>query len=304
MRPAGSALRHDAFVYDDEEEFLALSLPFLREGLEAGEGAVVAHTRRGLAAVRDALGPDAESVTFVDVGGAYTRPVRTLAAYHAVYADELGRVPSLRAVADVQVGPDPGDRAVWTAYEAAFNRSFAHLPAWVLCTYDTGAVPDEVREDVWRTHPQVVAGGTWQASDRFDDVDALVRALAGAPDPPARLRPVPAGRDAEEFREHLARELAAEGVPPARALDALLAATEVHANAVRHGGGVRAVRAGRAGGRFVCEVVDAGPGFDDPLAGYLAPRPGVGTGLWVARQLTWQIDFARAADGFTARIVL
>ena len=78
----------------------------------------------------------------------------------------------------------------------------------------------------------------------------------------------------------------------------------VAANAVLHGGGVRDVRIGRASGRFACEIVDPGPGFDQPAAGYLAPRPGSGSGLWIARQLTWQIDFFRAAEGFTARIVL
>jgi hypothetical protein len=52
----------------------------------------------------------------------------------------------------------------------------------------------------------------------------------------------------------------------------------------------------------VGEIVDRGDGFDDPTAGYLAPRPGAGTGLWVARQLTWDIEFIRAPDGFTARL--
>jgi hypothetical protein len=54
----------------------------------------------------------------------------------------------------------------------------------------------------------------------------------------------------------------------------------------------------------VCEIADGGPGFDDPLAGYLAPRQGVGAGLWVARQLTWRLEFLRSPDGFTARIWL
>jgi len=74
----------------------------------------------------------------------------------------------------------------------------------------------------------------------------------------------------------------------------LLAATEVAANAVTHDGGVRDVRAGSAEGRFAC----------DPLAGYLAPRPGSGSGLWVARQLTWQVEFFHTPHGFTAQILL
>jgi hypothetical protein len=44
------------------------------------------------------------------------------------------------------------------------------------------------------------------------------------------------------------------------------------------------VRVGRAEGRFVCEIIDRS-GFDDPTAGYLAPRAGLGKGLWVARQI-------------------
>ena len=90
----------------------------------------------------------------------------------------------------------------------------------------------------------------------------------------------------------------------AKVLDMLLAATEVVTNAIEHGSGVEDVRVGRAEGRFVCEVVDRGSGFDDPAAGYLAPRAGVSTGLWVARQLTWRIEFFRSPRGFTTRIWL
>jgi anti-sigma regulatory factor (Ser/Thr protein kinase) len=61
---------------------------------------------------------------------------------------------------------------------------------------------------------------------------------------------------------------------------------------------------GRVDGHIVCEVVDRRPGFDDPAAGYLAPRDGVGRGLWVARQLTWRLELFRAPAGLTARIWL
>lgn len=70
------------------------------------------------------------------------------------------------------------------------------------------------------------------------------------------------------------------------------------------GGGIRDVRVGHARGRLVCEVVDRGDGFDDPTAGYLAPREETGSGLWVARQLTWQIEFFRSPAGFPTRMWL
>jgi anti-sigma regulatory factor (Ser/Thr protein kinase) len=297
-------LRHNAFVYESQDEYVARSAAFLREGLERGEGAIVANTRPGLAAMREALGPDAAQVTFVDVGSAYTRPARMLAAHHKVMAEQLRKTTSLRGVADVLYGPDPGEWDVWTGYEAVINRSFGHLPAWVLCTYNANGLPDPVLDGVWRTHPEVVAGDTWTTSDRYEQPDHLLRRITPLPEQLSDLRSIPFGHDLEQFRERLARELVAENVAEAKVLDMLLAATEIATNAMVHGGGVEEVRVGRSDGRFVCEIIDRGSGFDDPAAGYLAPRAGVGSGLWVARQLTWQIDFFESPRGFTARIWL
>ncbi len=304
MSPQPPALRHNALVYESEDEYLAHALPFLKEGVEAGEGAIVAHVRPGIAMMREALGDHAAGVTFVDVSTSYTRPARALAAYHEVYAAQLARTPTVRAVADVQFGPEPAEWDLWTGYEAAFNRSFGHLPVWVLCSYNANGTPDAVIEGVWQTHPEVVEGPGWKTSERYEDPDLLLRRLAPAPAPLAGLRSIPPGRDLEELRERLAPELAARGVSGPRVLDMLLAVTEVARNAVVHGGGMRDVRIGSAEGRFVCEIVDEGDGFDDPTAGYLAPRDGAGAGLWVARQLTWRIDAFRAPDGFTTRIWL
>ena len=295
-------LRHNALVYGTPDEYVARAVPFLREGLEAGEGAIVANTRPGLAAMREALGQDAVHVTFVDVSSAYTRPARTLAAYHEVYAEQLRRTATLRAVADVQIGPDPGEWEMWMGYEAILNRSFGHLPAWVWCTYNANGLPDPVLEGVWRTHPEVLAGDALHASHRYEDPEHLLRRIAAKPAPLTGLRSIAFGQDIEQFRERLARELTAEKLTQERVLDGLLAATEVANNAIEHGRGVEEVRVGRADGRIVCEIVDRGDGFDDPGAGYLAPRAGVGSGLWVARQLTWLIEFFRSPGGFTARI--
>jgi anti-sigma regulatory factor (Ser/Thr protein kinase) len=156
---------------------------------------------------------------------------------------------------------------------------------------------------VGRTHCEVLGHGR-QERDDFEDPGALVRKLTPEPDPLLELRSFSAGEDLEAFREQLARELMAEKVPEGKALDMLVAGTEIAANAVRHGAGIEEVRVGRAEGRFVCEVVDRGGGFDDPVAGYLAPREGTGTGLWVARQLTWRIESFGSPRGFTVRIWL
>jgi anti-sigma regulatory factor (Ser/Thr protein kinase) len=300
---SAATLRHHAFVYDSDDEYVVRSVAFLKEGLEAGEGCIVGNTRDGLARMRDALGPDADRVAFFDVSSTYTRPAHAVAAYYGTFLDQLRRAPSVRAVANMQFGPTPGDWEEWAGYEAITNLAYSHLPVWVLCTYDSNGLPDPILEDVWRTHPEVLSDG-WRASDHFEDPRELVRKLTRAPEPLPELRSFSAGEDLEVFRERLARELVAENVPKAKSLDMLVAGTELAANAVRHGAGIEEVRVGRAGGRFVCEVVDRGGGFDDPVAGYLAPREGTGTGLWVARQLTWRVESFDSPRGFTVRIWL
>jgi anti-sigma regulatory factor (Ser/Thr protein kinase) len=296
-------LRHNAYIYDATEDFVASSAKFLRDGLEKGEGGLVFNSRPGLAAIREELGSDAERVLFVDNGYAFTRPAKTLAFYNRAYVEAFAKNDSVRAISHSQPGSDPSEGKQWVGFESVINHSFSHLPAWVLCSYNANTAPDATLENVWRTHPEVITRSGLTGSDRFEDPDTLLRGIAPQPRALAGLRSIPFG-DVEQFRENLARELVAEQVPEAKALEMLLAATEVAENAIRHGGGVRDVRVGRVDGRFVCEIVDPGDGFDDPTAGYLAPRAGRGTGLWVARQLTWEIEFLRSASGFTTRIWL
>jgi anti-sigma regulatory factor (Ser/Thr protein kinase) len=293
-------LRHNAMVYESEDEYVRRASAFLHEGLDGGEGAVVAHTPRGLALMREALGADGEQVRFVDVSRSYTRPAKTLGFFHHVLSERLHDCGSVRVVVDGRL--DPGDWNLWLGYEAIFNRCFAHLPAWVVCTYDANEIPDEVIEGVWRTHSEVVSDNAWGPSHLYSDPDTFMRRMTPSAEPLPGLRPLDVGGDDEELCARLAGELAAEQVPEAQMFSMLLAATEVTRNAIDHGGGVTAARVGRAEGRFVCEIVDAGAGFDDPAAGYVAPRNGIGTGLWNARRLTWHLEFFHSPAGFTARI--
>jgi anti-sigma regulatory factor (Ser/Thr protein kinase) len=306
--PKHDDFRHNAFVYEDDSDYVERSTTFLREGLEAGDAPVAAGTRDRLALIREGLGADAQHATFVDVSSSYTRPARTLAGYYGTVLEVLRKAPRARLVAEVQYGPAAAEWDEWMAYEALFNVSFHHLPAWTLCSYDGSKTPDRVIEDVWRTHPEVLAGG-WCDSEHFEDVASMVRARIRPPRELPELRSLPGADDPTAVRETLARELGAAGVPDERALDMLVVANEVARNAFEYGGGVAGLRTGQVDGRFVLEVVDRGAGFDDPLAGYVAPRttepgePGP-AGLWVARQLAWRVENFQSPDGHTVRVWL
>jgi anti-sigma regulatory factor (Ser/Thr protein kinase) len=297
------ALRHHALVYDSDEEYAARSVAFLRDGLDAGECCVVAHNRAGLATMRDALGPDADRVAFVDLSWTYTRPARAVAAYYATFLGLLRTSSSVRAVAEFQFGPTFDDWHEWESYEAITNLAYAHLPVWVVCTYPANGLPDMVLDGVLSTHSEVLTD-RWAASDHFEDPRDALRRLTPEPEPLSDLRSWSVGSDLVRFREQLARDLMSERVPAAKALEMLVAGTEIASNAVAHGAGIEEVRVGRVDGRFVCEVIDRGSGFDDPMAGYLAPRPGTGKGLWVARQLTWRLESFHSPRGFTVRVWL
>jgi anti-sigma regulatory factor (Ser/Thr protein kinase) len=293
-------LRHHAFVYDSDDEYVGRSAAFLQDGLEAGDACMVANTRDANAMLREALGPDADQVTFVDVSATYTRPAHAVATYYRAFLDQLRTAPAVRAVADFQCGPTPDDWQQWARYEAITNVAYAHLPVWVVCSYDANGLPDPLLDTMAQTHCELLDDG-WHSSERFEDPREMVRRLTPEPVPLPLMRSYPGGEDLERFRELLARGLAAERIPEDRALEMLIAGTEIAANALRHGGGIAEIRLGRADGRFVCEVIDRGRGFDDPLAGYLAPRAGTGSGLWIARQLSWKVETFHSPRGFTVR---
>ena len=93
-------------------------------------------------------------------------------------------------------------------------------------------------------------------------------------------------------------------MPPVKVLDMLVAATEIAANARDHGGGIAEVRIGAVHGRFVCEIADRGEGFDHALAGYATPDDGDPSGIWIARQRTWRLEYLVSEGAFTARLWL
>ena len=91
-----SLLRHNALVYESDEEYVDGSVAFLREGLEAGEACAVGQTRDGISRMREALGDDADRVAFFDVSSVYTRPAHAVAQYYGTFLTLLREAPSVR----------------------------------------------------------------------------------------------------------------------------------------------------------------------------------------------------------------
>jgi len=87
----------------------------------------------------------------------------------------------------------------------------------------------------------------------------------------------------------------ASGLPRQRGEEFVLAAYELLAHAIEHGGGGQ-VRVHRAGGQLRCQVRDCGPALP---AGTMN-----GCGLGVARALADQLDITRHCDGTTTTMAM
>ena len=93
-RQGGAAtLVHPALFYADDEAYLAGTVPFLREGLDAGEPVMMAAPPDRLDLVHAALGPQASDVVFHDMTVAGRNPGRIIAGVLRAFVDEHGGRP-------------------------------------------------------------------------------------------------------------------------------------------------------------------------------------------------------------------
>ncbi|MEA2389600.1 MAG: hypothetical protein QOG41_2373 [Thermoleophilaceae bacterium] len=299
MIGSDSICHHHLLVYDSDEQYAEQVAPFVEAGLEAGEALVAVPGRATEPVLRDALGANAQRVTFHLCEDWYTRPEDVLARYDAAVRTLLrDGAPGVRVAAELPPCSSHEEWDTWVRYEAIINRAFADRPVSLVCTCDSRLIPEHVLDSMRSTHPLLLGNGRERNPDYHDPADVVQR-FAPTPEPVPEVHDVPLDGDARALRDALARELADAGVPPDQADGMIVAVSEVVVNAERHGGGVRTLRVGADDARFVCEVSDAGVGLEDPLAGFVPPSApaGSGAGLWVARQLTRRLDLVPSPEG-------
>jgi anti-sigma regulatory factor (Ser/Thr protein kinase) len=290
---------HEAFFYGDAEEFLAGALPFLRDGLEAGEPALVAVTRDRADALRGALNGEVEDVRFVEMEDLGRNPARIIPAWQQFVDDRGGRDRPVRGIGEpVWPGRAADEIDECQRHEALLNHAFWEGPAWrLLCPYDSSTLGDEVLETARHTH--AVVSGSWTGADeRREAIDPLaITPFAGT------LRDHP--HDAISFRFdrvqlHDARSLAGTagehaGLSADRCFDLVAAVGELTANSIVHGGGRGVLRVWLEDESLVVQVEDEGV-IDEPLTGRVRPDPSQhhGRGLWMVNHLC---DLAQVRSG-------
>jgi len=329
--------RHEAVLYNSDQEFLDVVVPFLREGVAASELCLVALTASTTGLVRAAVG-DTTGLTFLD--DRYDRPASVIRSNRDFFTAHLiDGASQIRVASEV---PHPGVGAPWDGwarYEAAINHAYAEFPLWGLCAYDTRITPGPVLDEVARTHPYLATADGHQVNPRYQDPAEFLTAR-----PPSQadlveiasqpvidlIDPTPAAaRDAVHTANMIRPDAAAPGTHPVEApqpaapqretsqrespqLDPadiehlVFAVSEAVTNALIHGRPPVRFRLWTAPDHVVATVTDRGDGPPDPFAGLLpvTDTSSAGLGLWLTHQLCSHVTHDTTDDGFTIRLVV
>ena len=305
------SFRHGVAVVGTEPALLEIVLPYLEEGLTAGDLTVLSSSPETVELVRRELGRRARGLE-ADSGlilmGTRAPDVFT---HFRQYAHRAGQGGSgrLRVLSEVDARADASGEREEMRTEAVANHVMASLPLTSLCVYDSRRLPSALVASAAHTHPHVVTGTLWMPSADFRDPASYVRTL---PTPrlsgehSAPLVAVDDARSLPDLRHRLTGALPHFVRDEEQLEDLRLGISEVAANAFRHGKRPVSGRLWCDGRELTCEITDSGTSFDDPLAGFV-PAHGFdlgrgGMGLWLARKLFDHVDLLPGPSGFTVRL--
>ncbi|OZM78125.1 sensor histidine kinase [Pseudonocardia sp. MH-G8] len=300
----GDRFAHPALFYRGEDAYLAGTLPFVRDGLAAGDPVAVAVPRPNLSLLRTALGDAAQDVLLLDMSEVGRNPGRILAEVLHAAAD---RHPDrhVRIIGEpIWPGRTTLEYPACVQHEALINLSFRGRHVTVLCPYDAEGLDAAVLADAAQTHPLLIEDGGRRASSTYAPERAVSRMNTALPEPPAR----PFDFDASLLGA--ARRIAAAGAEHAglsedRVDDFVLGIGELTANSIQHGGGRGTLHVWVEDGMLAGEVRDSGR-FDDPLAGRRRPPDTSlgGRGLQVVHHIADLVRTHVGPHGTTTRLYL
>ncbi|MEU5323669.1 sensor histidine kinase [Streptomyces sp. NPDC021056] len=301
---AQAGYRHELYPYAGRDEFLQGTVDFIQEALAEGEAVVVAVPEAKASLLRSEV-PEDGAVRYVDTSAVAHHPGRLIGAWQEWINEHAAGGRPVRGI-----GESPWDEVRSHAqaeqlryHEWLLNRAFADGPAWwLLCPYDT-AGENTALEQLARCHPQIRSGGRNTPCTDYDPQAPFDFAPLNQPcDPYEEF--IYATGDLPALREKISACAEQLGLSGRRLRELHLAATEIAANSIRHGGGHGTLRTWSEDHRLVCEFRDAGY-IADPLVGRHRPNSTQvgGRGLWLAHQLCDLVEVHSApATGTTIRL--
>ncbi|PPK63101.1 sensor histidine kinase [Actinokineospora auranticolor] len=263
---------HTALLYRGAVEYLAAVLPFVRDGVAAGEAVTVAAPRGNLDLVRDECGAEglADRVRWLDMAEVGRNPGRIVSAVLHPLLARGGRV----VTEVVWPGRPSAQYPACVRHEALANDVIADRPLRLLCPYDAELLPASALADAVGTHPALLRRGAAETNPEYAP-DVALETYNRMPDDPAAAdgaREISVGvGELGDARAMVSAAARAHGLDEQRVGDTALVVTELVTNSIEHGGGRAELRVWSRDGELVCQVRDGGT-LADPLAG-LRPAP-------------------------------
>jgi anti-sigma regulatory factor (Ser/Thr protein kinase) len=305
--PANSILPadHTVLLYAGTDDLLATLVPFVRGGIESGEGVIAVALPENLRALRDALGRTPSSVRFVDAADWYARPPDTMGRWVSFAVDQLtaGR-PGVRIIGEVAWPEDPRLQREMQRFEAAATLPWQTLPALALCPYSKARFPRSVIEATLMAHPGVIEDGVASLSPTYVPAAELARtSLPSLRSPPGTVERRFEPFDVLPLAAFVEGSVRGARLDEARVQRLVAAASELAANAFTHAHSPVYVSSWVEDGQSVCQLEDEGRGIEDPGAGYQPPYGGEDRwGLWLTRGRTDLLEVGQGGRGTAVRL--
>jgi hypothetical protein len=303
----GAAFVHQAGIYGSDDEFLAMAVPFVRDGLNQGERVLATTTSANLALLAKELGDRWQQVDQAESAYFGRRTSQRVAAFDAYWRRMAPGPGHVRILAE-PIWSGRADREVtaWERMESTLNVVLSATNIWMICPYDTRVAPPHVVAGAQRTHPARIRGTSAEPCPEFTDPAAFASACDAAPlsEPPANAELVDVGRDLAGLRRFVAVEAVALGLAGERAQLLVTAANEAATYLLANGAGGIIACAWADGASIVCDLRQPLGRLGDPFLGFRPPdgEPAGGDGMWLARQLCEAVDLRTDEGGCTLRL--
>jgi anti-sigma regulatory factor (Ser/Thr protein kinase) len=298
---------HPAFLYGDNDEYVAGCVRFIRDGLEADEPVAVSVPTANLELLRAALGDDAKRVVMHDMTVAGRNPGRIISS---VLLDFANRHPFSR----VRIIGEPiwaqrseAEYPACAQHEALINPAFQGRAVTILCPYNTRELDAAWLFDAHRTHPVLWSLDGYVPSQHFADPIATAAEFAQPlPEPAADAATMTTelltlGQGRRFVHDYATRA----GLTASQAHRVVLVVNELATNAIQYGDETPGVSVWIDDLHLICQVETTGQ-ITDPLAGRIPAMAtaGSGRGLLLINQLCDLVRMHSGPSGTTTRVYI
>jgi len=304
LMPTPEAFVHEAFLYDDDRQFYDRTVPFIDEGVAAGDTVIVVLDRARIDSLRSLVSSAHGDVQYWDMAEVGLNPGRLMSAWVPFVEENRTTGRKLRGIGEpIWSGRSDAEIQECQRHEALLNVAFGDTSGFsLMCPYDRSALDEHVLADAGRTHPTLIEDGRRSLLSPDYEGEEIDPFAGRLPEPSGVVEELDLSRlTLDRVRRTVADHAA--GLDERRSSEFVLAVNEAVTNTLRHAEGVGILRLWREDVSVICDVVDHGS-IRDPLAGRL-PADATdteGRGLWLIHQLCDLVQIRSSETSTTVRM--